>query len=135
MPKGLKHQDEYSLTASQHPRRVPNKFPRLNSQSLRSEKRGALLNSSSDSIKVRIRGKNNAIETRNGSVSRTLKQLGKEEVRAREFQKTSERLRVLEQIERFREERMAKELLMYELERQKEQEEVSKQRNTERKRI
>jgi hypothetical protein len=64
---------------------------------------------------VRIRGKNNQLETKTGSVTRTLNQIDVEEKRAKELAKTSERLKVLNQIEKFREERMQKELLIYEM--------------------
>ena len=73
------------------------------------------LNTSNDSVKVRIRGKN-CVESKTGSVTRTLREQDSRDRRAQELKKTTERIKVLEQIEKYREERMAKELAMYEME-------------------
>ena len=51
------------------------------------------------------------------------------------MQKTSERLKVLERLEKYREERLKKEIEQFEYERQKEEEEIKKQRDTEVKRL
>jgi len=45
---------------------------------------------------VRIRGKNNQIETRTGSVTRTLDELSDADSRRRELLKASQRLKQLE---------------------------------------
>jgi hypothetical protein len=60
----------------------------------------------SDHCQVRIRGKNNQIETRTGSVNRTLEELNEAELRRKEMAKASQRLMQLEKLERYREERL-----------------------------
>ena len=59
-----------------------------------------------DHCQVRIRGKNNQVETRTGSVTRTMEELTEQDSRKREMQKASQRLKQLEQLERYREERL-----------------------------
>lgn len=87
-----------------------------------------------DKIEVRIRGKNNQIETRTGSVTRTMVELNDAETRRREMMKASERLRQLERLEQYREERLGREISLYEEQRRREDDEVKKQRDTEHKR-
>lgn len=50
------------------------------------------------------------VETQTGSVTRTLGEMMIQESRKKEMAKTTERLKVLEQLEKYREERMQKEL-------------------------
>lgn len=52
-----------------------------------------------DKCEVRIRGKNNQVETRTGSVTRTMEELSEAETRRREMMKASDRLRQLERLE------------------------------------
>ena len=87
-----------------------------------------------DKIEVRIRGKNNQIETRTGSVTRTMVELNDAETRRREMMKASERLRQLERLEQYREERLGREISLYEEQRRREDDEVKRQRDTEHKR-
>ena len=63
-----------------------------------------------DSVQVRIRGKNNQVETRTGSVTKTLDEVSDAENRRREMFKAADRLRQLEKLERYREERLAREI-------------------------
>ena len=63
-----------------------------------------------------------------------MNELQEQEFRKKEICKTTERLKVLEKLEKFREEKMMKELEALEFERRKEEEEVQKARDRERKR-
>lgn len=74
------------------------------------------------------------VERKAGSVTRTFDQQQDYEFRKKEIQKTTDRLKVLEQLEKFREERMMKELSDFELMRKKEEEEIQRQREIELKR-
>ena len=87
-----------------------------------------------DQCQVRIRGKNNQIETRTGSVNRTLEDLSDVEYRKKEMAKASDRLKQLEKLERYREERLHREIQIYEDQRRKEEEEILRQRDNEIKR-
>lgn len=53
----------------------------------------AIMPSAKDNVQVRIRGKNNQVETRTGSVTRTLDELSEQESRRKEMQKASQRLK------------------------------------------
>ena len=79
-----------------------------------------------DLVQVRIRGKNNVYETKTGSVTRTMDELQEQMTKRKEIEKTTERLKLLEKIEKFREEKMRKEIENYELERKKEEDEQLK---------
>jgi hypothetical protein len=63
---------------------------------------------------VRIRGKNNQVETRTGSVTKTMEEISDADHRRREMFKAADRLRQLEKLERYREERLAREINIYE---------------------
>jgi hypothetical protein len=69
---------------------------------------------------VRIRGKNNFVETKTGSVTRTLNEIGEEMNRRKEIAKAADRLKMLEKLEEYREKRMAQEIELLEIERMKE---------------
>ena len=73
-------------------------------------------------------------ETKTGSVSRTLDELQQDEMRKREMAKTSERLKVLERLEKYREDRLKREIEQFEEERKREDDEIKKARDTELKR-
>lgn len=73
-------------------------------------------------------------ETQTGSVTRTLGEIMIQESRKKEIAKTTERLKVLEKLEKYREDRMKKELEQFEMERMKEEEEQNKHREAEIKR-
>ena len=66
--------------------------------------------SKADQIQVRIRGKNNFVETKTGSVSRTLEQMSEEAARRKEIAKAAERLKMLEKLEDYREKKMQVEI-------------------------
>ncbi len=83
---------------------------------------------------MRIRGKHNNFETRTGSVTRTLDEQSDHEYRKKELMKANERLKQLEKLERYREERLQREVAMYEEQRRREEEEVKRQRDMEVKR-
>lgn len=80
-----------------------------------------------DQIQVRIRGKNNNFETKTGSVTRTLNEIQEQEQQRRDMQKTTERLKVLEKLEKYREERLRKELEQFEEQKLREMQEFQKQ--------
>ena len=67
-----------------------------------------------DNFQVRIRGKNNQVETRTGSVTKTMEEISDADHRRREMFKAADRLRQLEKLERYREERLAREINIYE---------------------
>ena len=66
---------------------------------------------------VRIRGKNNYVETRAGSITRTLGQQDDSSKLKKELKEGRKRLQVLEQLEQYREEKVRKEMLMLEMQR------------------
>ncbi len=74
-----------------------------------------------DQIQVRIRGKNNFVETKTGSVTRTLNEINEEQNRRKEIAKAAERLKMLEKLEDYREKKMQQEIEILEMERMKEQ--------------
>ncbi|CDW78383.1 kinesin motor domain containing protein [Stylonychia lemnae] len=88
-----------------------------------------------DQIQVRIRGKNNLIETKTGSVTRTLNEIQEQEQHKKDIQKTTERLKVLEKLEKYREEKLKKEIEQYEEQKKKEEDEFLKLRDQEAKRV
>ena len=55
---------------------------------------------------MRIRGKNNVYETKTGSVTRTMEELTEDRKRKKEIAKAAERLKMLEKLEEYREEKM-----------------------------
>lgn len=57
----------------------------------------------SDNIQVRTRGKNNYVQTRTGSVTQTMGEMELQRKQKRELSQATKRLKVLEQIEEFRE--------------------------------
>ena len=65
--------------------------------------RFATVGNSSDNIQVRIRGKNNILETKQGSVTRTMNDLVEEKKRRQEINKAANRLKMLEKLEDYRE--------------------------------
>lgn len=69
---------------------------------------------------MRIRGKNNFVETKTGSVTRTLNEIGEEMNRRKEIAKAADRLKMLEKLEKYREKRMTQEIELLEIERMKE---------------
>ena len=70
-----------------------------------------------DMAEVRIRGKNNYVETRAGSITRTLGQQDDSSKLKKELKEGRKRLQVLEQLEQYREEKVRKEMLMLEMQR------------------
>ena len=83
---------------------------------------------------MRIRGKNNMISTKTGSVTKTLEEMNDFEAKKSEMARTTERLRVLEKLEKYREDKMRRELEMYEESRRKEDVDIRKHRDSEVKR-
>ena len=79
-----------------------------------------------DMAEVRIRGKNNFVETRTGSITRTLGQQDENSKLKKELKEGRKRLQVLEQLEQYREEKVRKEMLMLEMQRKQEQERIQK---------
>ena len=60
----------------------------------------------SDNIQVRIRGKNNDMQRVTGSVTRTMQDMGEERKRKTEISKAANRLKMLEKLEEYRENKM-----------------------------
>ena len=58
---------------------------------------------SNDQVQVRIRGKNNFVETKTGSVTQTMDDLDLERKKKQEIAKAANRLRMLEKLEDYRE--------------------------------
>ena len=88
---------------------------------------------STDRVQVRIRGKNNAVERHTGSITRTMGEIGEERKRKQEIAKAANRLRMLEKLEEYRENKMNQEIAQLEAERKREEEELKKARDKERK--
>jgi hypothetical protein len=84
-----------------------------------------------DTIEVRVRGKNNEAVTKTGSVTRTLGEIDGERSRRQELAKAAGRLRMLEKLEDYREEKMAKEIEALEREREYEEDLIRLQREKE----
>ena len=82
------------------------------------------VNSSNDNIQVRIRGKNNFLEHKTGSVTRTMDEVIEEKERRREISKAANRLKMLEKLEVYREQKMQKEIAQLDEERKREEQEL-----------
>lgn len=110
-------------------------IPGRDAQSLGVKRTGrfSTVASSNDNIQVRIRGKNNLLETKTGSVTRTMDDLVEEKKRRAEINKAANRLKMLEKLEDYREVKMKKEIEQLELERRQEEEELKKAREKEKK--
>ena len=67
-------------------------------------------------------------------MTRTLDEQSDHEYRKKELLKANDRLKQLEKLERYREERLQREVAMYEEQRRREEEEVKRQRDMEAKR-
>jgi hypothetical protein len=68
-------------------------------------------------VQVRIRNKNNVATSQMGSMSQTLDEQQRTEKKRRDLSHATQRLKVLEQLERYREEKVQHELAMLELQR------------------
>ena len=79
-----------------------------------------------DNIQVRIRGKNNFVETKTGSVTKTLGELDSKKKQRRDLSQATQRLKVLEQLEQYREDKVQKEMMMLEMQRMQEQANMEK---------
>ena len=88
---------------------------------------------SNDRIQVRIRGKNNEQIRQTGSVTRTMDEITEERKRKQEISKAANRLKMLEKLEEYRENKMNQEIAQLEAERRREEEELKKARDKERK--
>lgn len=82
---------------------------------------------------MRIRGKNNDVARHTGSVTRTMNEMGEERKRKQEIAKAANRLKMLEKLEEYRENKMNQEIAQLEAERRREEEELKKARDKERK--
>ena len=90
-------------------------------------------NQMQDRVEVRIRGKNNHMQKHTGSISQTMEEMGEERKRKQELVKAANRLKMLEKLEEFRENKMMSEIAQLEAERRAEEEELKKARDKERK--
>lgn len=79
-----------------------------------------------DRIQVRIRQKNNYVETRTGSVTRTMGELDEQRRHRKELREANQRLKVLGQLEAYREEKIAKEMMLLGEQRRLEEEKINK---------
>ena len=86
--------------------RFSNNTKSNNDASVRSSLYNPLHGSSTDSIQVRIRGKNNDIARHTGSVTRTMGEISEERKRKQEIAKAANRLKMLEKLEEYRESKM-----------------------------
>ena len=82
-----------------------------------------------------MRGKNNNMETRTGSVTKTLSEIDASKKQRREISQATQRLKVLEQLEQYREEKVAQEMMILEMQRQMEDEKIQKALAAERKKV
>ena len=87
----------------------------------------------SDRIQVRIRGKNNELAKHTGSITRTMNEMGEERKRKQEIAKAANRLKMLEKLEEYRENKMNQEIAALEAERLREEAELKAARDKERK--
>ena len=59
---------------------------------------------------MRIRGKDNSMQKHTGSITRTLDEMGEERKRKQEISKAANRLKMLEKLEEYRENKMNAEI-------------------------
>jgi hypothetical protein len=78
----------------------------------------------SDAIQVRTRGKNNHVQTRTGSVTQTMGEMDMKRMQKRELSHATKRLKVLEQLEEFREKKIAQEMMLLEAQRKDQEEKI-----------
>lgn len=86
-----------------------------------------------DGVQVRIRGKNNIATSHMGSMSQTLDEQERTKKKRRDMSQATQRLKVLEQLEQYREDKVKQEMMKLELQRQQELKELEKALNAERK--
>ena len=84
------------------------------------------IDTKADMVQVRIRTKNNMASNQLGSMSQTLDQQEKTNKKKRDLSQATQRLKVLEQLEQYREEKVRNEMMLLEMQRQQEQKEVDK---------
>lgn len=77
-----------------------------------------------DSIQVRYRDRNNFMQTTEGSITQTAKQLEDQRKKQKELKDAQQRLKQLEQLEEYRERKMLKEMEKLEAERAKEEQAI-----------
>ena len=104
--QGMRHRSINDQQRNQY--RQLEQPPRMTQSSMRK---------SNDQVQVRIRGKNNFVETKTGSVTQTMDDLDLERKKKQEIAKAANRLRMLEKLEDYREQKMAQEIELLELER------------------
>ena len=75
------------------------------------------------------------VEQRKGSVTRTMNEMQENEWRLKEMAKTNKKLEVLEKLERYREDKMMKEMAVFEEEKRKHDEDMKKAADAEAKRL
>jgi len=86
-----------------------------------------------DHVAVRIRGRNNFVEEKTGSISRTLSQQDDSKRMKHEVKEGRKRLQALEQLEQYREDKVRKEMYLLDMQRKVEQEKMLKQMEADRK--
>lgn len=98
-------QDTSSYGAGDQPSNMHSTFESLNARevSTRHARYSVGGAGSGDSIQVRIRGKNNDVSRMNGSITRTMDEMGEERKRKQEISKAANRLKMLEKLEEYRE--------------------------------
>lgn len=74
-------------------------------------------------VMVRMRGKHGVYRTTQGDVNRTLDEAEATELRKRELRKANERLKKLEQLEKYKEEKMRRQYELIEEQKRREEEE------------
>ena len=94
---------------------------------------GGLPQRHSDVTFVRTRGKNNIVQTRTGSVTHTQGEMDLQRKQQRELSQATKRLKVLEQIEGFREKRIHQEMMALEMQRREQEEKMLQQLDADRK--
>lgn len=73
------------------------------------------------------------MDVRTGSVTKTLGEIDRKKKDKRELSQATQRLKVLEQLEQYREEKIAQEMMVLEMQRQMEDEKMQKAQAAERK--
>jgi hypothetical protein len=73
------------------------------------------------------------MDLRTGSVNKTLNELESKHKQKRDYSEATKRLRVLEQLEQYREEKVAQEMMILDMKRRLEDEKIQKAKEAERK--
>jgi len=85
-------------------------FGSLSSRRERSQRAYPYRSPRRDNIEIRVRGKNNEVVSKTGSVTRTIGEIDQEKRQKQDLKSAAHRLRTLEKLEDYREAKMQREI-------------------------